>query len=361
MTEPGDEHREPRVDDRGHPLAQMILIGIVASIIGTAITLMIDWFPEDASGSAGQVDTLYDVLLIASVPIFVLVMVIAIYCVVRFRAKPGDMSDGAPIHGNTRLEIFWVTVPFLLVTGLAIYGWVVLNDIEAKEPNELEVQVTGQQFTWTFDYPQEQLKNARELVLPVDRPVQFEVETKDVIHSFWVPQFRLKTDAVPGMTTRLRLTPDKVGRYEVVCAELCGLGHSTMRQFVRVLPQDEYDAWVEEQKAGDTGGDGEDGGTAQGKELFSAQGCGACHELADAGTPSGVGPGLDELAEVAAERKPNTDAEAYVKESIEDPTAFVVEGFPEGVMPETYRDDLSPEEIDALVEYLLSVSGGSEQ
>src|SRR5919109_4678159 len=137
---------------RRHPLAQMLTIGAVASAVVLALALLIDWFPERAASSAGEIDTLYDVLLIVSVPIFVLVMTVAIYSVVRFRARPGDTRDGAPIHGHTRLEVVWVTVPFLLVTGLAIYGWVVLNDIEAKQPHELVVNVTGQQFTWTFQY-----------------------------------------------------------------------------------------------------------------------------------------------------------------------------------------------------------------
>jgi cytochrome c oxidase subunit II len=338
-----------------HPLARMILVGVVAAVIGTALTLQIDWFPEPAAGSSDQVDTVYDVLLIASVPIFVLVMTVAIYSVVKFRARPGDMSDGAPIHGNTRLEIFWVTIPFLLVTGLAIYGWVVLNDIEAKEPNELQVRVTGQQFTWTFEYPQERVKSNR-LVLPVDRPVHFRVRSKDVIHSFWVPQFRLKTDAVPGLTTRLRLTPDEVGSFDVVCAELCGLGHATMRQAVRVVPQSEFRSWVAEQR-GPAGGGG-DGGAADGKAVFTEAGCGSCHTLGDANASGEVGPSLDELARVAGRRKPGTSAEDYVRESIVDPRAFTVRGFPGNVMPTTYRDDLSREEIDALARYLLSVSGG---
>src|ERR671913_1274841 len=123
----------------------MIGIGLLASLVGIAITLLIDWFPEDAAGSASQIDTLYDVLLICSVPVFVLVMTIAIYSVVRFRAKPGDMGDGAPIHGNTRLEIVWVTIPFLMVTALAIYGWVVLDDIEAKASDQMVVKVKAQQ------------------------------------------------------------------------------------------------------------------------------------------------------------------------------------------------------------------------
>ena len=143
----------------------MLLIGVAASIVGIAITLAMDWFPEQGSTAADDIDTLYDVLLIASVPVFVLVMTIAIYCVIRFRARPGDLSDGAPIHGNTRLEIIWVTIPFLMVTALAIYGWIVLDDIEAKKPNELRVNVTGQQFAWRFEYPAQKVQS-NQLVLP---------------------------------------------------------------------------------------------------------------------------------------------------------------------------------------------------
>jgi cytochrome c oxidase subunit II len=225
----------------------MITIGVLAAIVGTGIVLLMDWFPDQASTAADDVDTLYDILLIASVPIFVLVMTIAIYSVVKFRAKPGDTGDGAPIHGNTGLEIFWVTVPFLLVSGLAIYGWIVLDDIEAKQPDEMVVNVTGQQFTWTFEYPRERVRST-DLLLPRDRPVEFRIRTRDVIHSFWVPEFRLKSDAVPGLTTTVRLTPNKVGSWQVVCAELCGLGHSTMRQDVRVTEPAEFESWLERQR-----------------------------------------------------------------------------------------------------------------
>src|ERR671926_222520 len=105
----------------------MLGIGIVASLIGIAVVLNIDWFPKSADSAAHPIDTLYDVLLICSVPVFVLVMTVAIYSVVKFRARPGDMRDGAPIHGNTRLEVVWVTIPFLMVTGLAIYAWITLD------------------------------------------------------------------------------------------------------------------------------------------------------------------------------------------------------------------------------------------
>jgi cytochrome c oxidase subunit 2 len=225
----------------------MIMIGVVASVVGTAIVLLMEWFPEDASTAADDIDTLYDVLLIFSVPIFVLVMTVAIYSVVKFRARPGSTGDGPPIHGNTRLEIFWVTVPFLIVSGLAIYGWIVLDDIEAKQQEEMVVRVHGQQFTWRFQYPQQRVEST-DLILPKDQPVEFRITSKDVIHSFWVPEFRLKSDAVPGLTTRIRLTPSKVGQWQVVCAELCGLGHSTMRQQIRVIEQGEFDSWVQRRR-----------------------------------------------------------------------------------------------------------------
>ena len=222
----------------------MIGYSLVAAVIGTVIVLLMDWFPTPASTVAGDIDTLYDVLLIASVPIFVLVMAVAIYSVIKFRARPGDLSDGAPIHGNTRLEIVWVTIPFILVTALAVYGWLVLDDIEAKEPNTLVVDVRAQQFAWRFTYPGENDLKSNQLVLPKDRPVEFRVTTNDVIHDFWVPQFRLKTDTVPGLTTKLRITPNRLGTFDVVCAELCGLGHSTMRQKVRVVPPGEFTSWM---------------------------------------------------------------------------------------------------------------------
>src|SRR4051795_7426841 len=232
----------------------MFGIGLIASVIGVAISLAIDWFPPAATKKAHEIDTLYDVLLIVSVPIFVLVMTVAIYSVVKFRARPGDTGDGAPIHGNTRLEIVWVLVPFIIVSTLAVYAWIVLDDVEAKKPNELKVQVIGQQFAWHFRYPQYGNVTSAQLYLPKDRPVAFDIVTKDVLHSFWVPSFRLKQDAVPGLTTHIRLTPSRLGKYDVVCAELCGLGHSTMRNYANVVSTPVFDQWVQKQKRSGSGG-----------------------------------------------------------------------------------------------------------
>jgi cytochrome c oxidase subunit 2 len=234
-----------------NPLAKMLLIGLVASIIGVAIALAIDWFPQAATDKSGEIDTLYDVLLIVSVPVFVLVMTAAIYSVVRFRARPGDMSDGEPIHGNTRLEVIWVAVPTVIVSVLAAYAWIVLNDVEASKKDQMHVRVIGQQFAWHFQYIDEPGKPTTDtLYLPEGKPVEFSVVTRDVLHSFWVPSFRLKTDTVPGLTTHIRVTPNRLGTFDIVCAELCGLGHSTMRQNAHVVPPDAFETWLSKQKPG---------------------------------------------------------------------------------------------------------------
>jgi cytochrome c oxidase subunit 2 len=351
----------------------MFLYGAIASAIGIAIVLAIDWFPAANTEDAEKIDRLYDVLMVVSVPIFVLVMAVAIYSVIRFRARPGDMGDGAPIHGNAKLEVVWVLVPFLIVSALAAYAWVVLDDIEAKEPGELRVHVFGQQFTWSYEYRGKDGKPIRsnELYLPVDKPVRFDISTRDVIHSFWIPNFRLKSDTPPGITTKWRATPSKIGDNDIVCAELCGAGHAAMRATAHVVSQEDFDKWLEKAAGGPppTGGGGgsqtgEPGAagsaTGDGKAVFTANGCGGCHQLADAGSSGTTGPSLDKLLEDAKENGAGKTPEEYIRESIENPNAVVVEGFAEGTMPQNFGNTLTDEQIDALVKYLLEQGGGGK-
>jgi cytochrome c oxidase subunit II len=333
-------------------LVRMLVIGITAAVVGTYAALQIDWFPTQASTAAHKIDTLYDWLLVASVPMFVLVMSVAIYSVVRFRVRPGGPTgDGAPIHGNTRLEIIWVTIPFLIVTALAVYAAVVLAQIEKKKPNELQVRAIGQQFTWTFEYTQGGKKFiADQLYLPINRPVYVKINTKDVLHSFWVPAYRLKEDAVPGQTDHVRFTPDRLGNYQVVCAELCGAGHATMRVKTAVVTPQVYQKWVQahlnpQPGGGAAAGGGQQATAAQGKTIFTGEGgCGACHTLSDAGTNGQVGPNLNKIAAQGA---------AFIKQSIEDPNAKVTAGFQPNIMPQDFKSRLGPAKIDALVKYLL--------
>src|SRR3954454_23390654 len=235
--------------DRPHAHAdwkQMLGIGIVASILGIAAGLLIDWFPVAASGQAKPIDTLWDVLLIASIPVFVMVVVVVLFSVFKFRMRPGEeLLDGPPIHGNTRLEVIWTTIPAVLLVGLCTYAFLVLEDVEASASNPLQVRVVGEQFEWTFYYQRGgQEVAARELHLPVNKPVKFTLQAKDVLHDFWVPAFRMKKDAVPGIKVTYGVTPNRIGAYPVVCAELCGIGHATMRASAIVEPPAKFTAWL---------------------------------------------------------------------------------------------------------------------
>jgi cytochrome c oxidase subunit 2 len=350
----GSEEIIASEESRSH-FKQLMAIGLIASALGVALGLLIDWWPTQGSEEAESVDNLWDILIICSVPVFVLVMTVVLYCVWRYRMKPGEeLKDGPPIHGNTRLEIIWTAIPAILMVSLCSYSYVVLVDIEEAKADALNVRVVGEQFTWTFYYRDASGEEVAspQLYVPRGRPVHFTVQSLDVIHDFWVPAFRLKIDAVPGIDTELRITPKTLGEYPVVCAELCGIGHSVMRQTARVVEQQEFDRWLEERAAAAAeGGEGEGqagGAEADGKAVFTDAGCGGCHALADAGTSGGTGPDLDENL---AGRD-----QAFIRESIVDPSARIAEGFSDGLMPPNFGDTLAPAELDALVKYLAEVT-----
>jgi cytochrome c oxidase subunit 2 len=222
---------------------------MIATGVGIVLSYAIHWFPVQASTQAHNTDTLYHVLVIASVPIFVLVVTVILFSVWHFRMRPGDeLKDGLPIHGNTRLEVFWTAIPAALLLGLVSYSFVVLRDNERKPAREIPVEVIGQQFAWSYRYPTSvtggKPLSTTHLYLPEGESVKFEIKSVDVIHAFWIPAFRLQIDAVPGITTEYRATPDRIGSYPVVCNLLCGLGHGLMRSTAHVVGQSQFQAWV---------------------------------------------------------------------------------------------------------------------
>jgi cytochrome c oxidase subunit 2 len=354
---------ERRARTSRQTILQMVVIGLIASALGVAAGLAIDWFPVQGSTQAKKIDDLWDVLLITSIPVFVLVTTVVLFAVKEFRMRPGEEHlDGPSIHGNTRLEIVWTAIPAVLLVSLCTYAYIVLHDIEKAPARaagpEMHVDVYGQQFTWTFRYksPDGKPVNSAQLYLPIDRSVKFDVHSKDVLHDFWVPAFRLKIDAVPGITTHYRVTPDRIGNYPIVCAELCGLGHAFMRQTAHVMTKAQFDAWLAKQSA-PAGGGAAGGGAApaiDAKALFTkgndngATACGSCHKLADAGTAGGVGPPLDTAIK--------TWTPAQIKEAIVNPNKAIAPGFPANVMPPNFAQTLSPQELDALVQYLVKVT-----
>lgn len=235
-----------------------VAAGLVATAIGIVLSFTIHWFPAQASTQAHETDTLYHVLVIASIPIFVLVVTTILFCVWHFRVRPGDeLKDGAPIHGNTRLEVFWTAIPAALLLGLVSYSFAVLHNNERKPANEIVVEVTGQQFAWTYRYPSAttggQPFESTHLYVPDNESVDFKIHSADVIHSFWIPAFRLQIDAVPGVTTTYRATPDRIGSYPVVCNLLCGVGHSLMRSAIHVVSQSQFESWLHSNTGAQTG------------------------------------------------------------------------------------------------------------
>lgn len=341
----------------GRQWAALVALMIVASGILIWLFLLVDWFPVAGSNVSDEIDTFWDVLLIVSIPIFVIVTGVMLFSVWRWRQRPGEEDlDGPPMHGNAKLEVIWTAIPTVIIAALCAYAVVILLDIQAAPAKGTRVvNVQGVQFAWSFETEENGRKiKTNSLVVPAGEPVTFKIHSNDVIHSFWVPEWRLKVDAVPGITTSYSLTPTRVGTFDVVCAELCGLGHAYMRQTVTVLPKNEYAAWVE-RRGGDArqaaGGEGEQAGLSA-KELFTAgnpsvgaTACGTCHTLSAAGTTASTGPDLNKILAAGASK-------ASIREAIVNPDAATTKGFAKGLMPSNYGQVLSAKEIDDLVNYI---------
>jgi cytochrome c oxidase subunit 2 len=334
-------------------LVQLLLLTLAAFAVGAVVALAIPWMPNAASKEAGRIWFTYWFATWICLGIFAIVAAVLVYSLIKFRVKEGDLSDGPPVHGHTTLEIAWTAVPFVLVTAIAIVSAVVLaqNGNAGKDP--LVVQVTTQQFAWHFTYPNKQTFGV--LRLPKDRHVKLEITSLDVIHSFWVPEFGQKQDAVPGQVNPLVITPTKLGTYPVICTELCGLGHALMRSTAIVMTPEDYDSWYKASSAPAPapGGNGGGGGAAAGAQAtFKTSGCIACHTFsAIPGANGKVGPSLDNLKESAA--KAGQPLEAFVKESIVDPNKYVAPGYQPGVMPPNFATSIPPDKLDQLVQYLV--------
>ena len=229
-------------------IVTLVLIGVVVGALTTAVAVFVDWLPEQASEQREGIDFVFWLTTWICISIFAVVAAISIYAVWKFRAPPDDDEDGPPIHGHTGIEIAWTVVPLVLVTVIMVASAIVLARNDRVAEDSLRIQVTAQQFAWKFEYPGG--VTSPTLTLPVDEDVVLELRALDVLHSFWVPQFGQKQDAVPGEVTQVAITPNRVGDYPIVCTELCGLGHSLMRSRVHVVERAEYETWLREQEQG---------------------------------------------------------------------------------------------------------------
>ncbi len=333
-----------------HYVAVAVLVIVVTAVISLAIGNIENVVPALASEEGTYVDRLLGIELQLIIFVFSLIVVIMLYSIVAFRRKSDDDEEGVYFKGNTPLEVVWTLIPLGIVIALATLSAQYLGKVEKAAADEMAVNVVGFQWDWRFEYPDYSI-SATELNLPLDRQVRFQMTSEDVIHSFWVPEFRIKQDLVPGMTTTLRIRPTETGQYTLRCAELCGTRHAYMNKTVNVMEPADFDAWVAEAQAAAE----ELTPVELGAKVAAEQGCLSCHSLDGSQL---VGPTWQSLF---GSERPLDDGttvvadEDYLLNSIVNPNGQVAQGYPANVMPQNYDERLTEEEINGLIEYIKSL------
>ena len=345
-------------------VAVLVVIGAVVTyfLLSAIFTL-----PLAASAEAGPIDTMFNVQFMFISFFFALIFVFMIYSIVVFRRKPGDEEDGQYFLGNSTLEVVWTIVPLVIVISLGVWAAIVLAEVTEAKPNEMQVNVIGRQWSWLFSYPEhEAIGLSSELVLPVDRTIVLQMTSDDVLHSFWVPEFRVKQDLVPGQATTLRITPTEIGDYKVICAEMCGFDHANMRAGVTVLSQADFDAWIEERSVNLA----ELTPKERGEKWAAEFGCVACHSSDGRQLPGPTWLGLFGREEMLENGQTIVVDELYIRKSILDPDIQIVAGFQPGLMTslgdlETrfgdaeeailIEDEVEVDIIEDLIAYILSL------
>jgi cytochrome c oxidase subunit 2 len=303
-----------------------------------------EWMPVAASTGAPAVDRLFHFILWLSVFFFVLIVGLMVLFVVRYRRRAGRTApDASPAH-NTALEVTWTVIPLILVMVIFAWGFKVFMDMSTPPGNAYEVLVTGQKWKWLFTYPNGHVDES--LHVPVDTPVRLVMTSEDVIHSFYVPAFRMKKDVVPGRYTKAWFRATKVGEFQVYCAEYCGTSHSDMLSMVVVHEPGGFEQWLE--RAADFLNKLPP--AEAGAKLVAQRVCAQCHSVDGRG---GIGPTLKGVFGHQVQLlsgAPVVADEDYIRESILEPQARVVAGY-QPVMP-TYKGRLKDAEITAIIEYL---------
>ena len=303
------------------------------------------WLPKGASTIAPDVDNLFNVIMWICIFFFLLVTIMLVVFTIMYRHKPGSARDTAAGH-NTTLELTWTLIPSVIVVFLYYYGFRHYMDMTIEPPNSYEIRAVGKMWQWSFVYPTGLEHN--ELHVPVGTPVRMVLQSNDVIHSLYIPAFRVKKDVVPGRYNRMWFEATDVGTYEIYCAAYCGTNHSTMRGVVVVQSKADYEQWlrVETEKASNLPP------VEKGAKLYRTQGCVQCHSLD--GTRL-VGPSWKDLfgktESITGGTKVLVDRE-YVRESILQPLAKIVDGYPGTMPPFALKDN----DIDAVIAYMKSIS-----
>lgn len=335
-------------------MKHFIIAGILVILVAAGLIFGMNYIrllPEQASAQAIPIDRLFRIEFSVIAFLFALIVVLMIYSVVVFRRKPGDTSDARHIEGNTKLEITWTIAPLITVMVFAVLGGQALSDTLRADPKALEINVIGQQWSWRFEYPQYGIVSDT-LYMPEDKQAILHLSSTDVIHSFWVPEFRVKQDALPGgeeFVRDLRVTPTELGEYKVLCAELCGLQHAYMESPVKVIAKEDFDAWVAEQTGESTDP------VVRGQKAAQTYGCLACHSVDGSKLVGPTWLGVYGSQETMTDGSVVTVDEAYIRESILDPNKLVVQSYAPGLMPANFGELLTDEIIADIIAFIKSL------
>ena len=339
-----------------------VLVIISTVLLGLFLTTA-NLLPAQASLQAETVDWLFGIHWWFIAFFVSLITVFIVYSVIVFRRRKGERGDGKYVTGNHLLELVWTIVPIAIVLWMAVIGASTLADVERRDPQAITVDVFASQWVWRFEYSVpvegeggEQILTAVSsdtLMLPNNQQVILRLHSQDVIHSFFVPEFRVKQDVLPGgeeFVRELRVTPKQEGTFKVRCAEICGRLHYDMQADINVVPGSEFNAWLVEQSAGCNLSDAECG-----QRWAQTYGCVACHSI---NGDEGVGPtwlGLFGHEVQLADGSTVIADQEYLLNSILDPNAQTVAGFPPGIMPQDFGERLSEAQIQQIIAFIMSL------
>lgn len=314
------------------------------------------WLPTSASTISQDWNNLWSFVFWIATFFFLLIVGLLVVFAIKYRRREGDMNrlDTGPTHNNW-LEAAWIGIPTLLVLIIFVWGFKSYMRMFVVPSNSIEIKVTGQKWFWSFAYPEGQ-SSVNELYVPANKPIKLLMSSQDVIHAFYVPAFRIKHDVLPNRYSIAWFQADDPGDYDLFCAEYCGTNHSKMTGTVHVLSQSDYNDWLSGQEVEG----GEEGGSLadRGEKLYKSKACVTCHSVD--GSP-GNGPtfkGAFGHTVRLSDGSTVTVDENYVRESILNPKAKVVEGF-QPIMP-TFQGVLKDKDVDALVAYIKSLGADSE-
>lgn len=304
--------------------------------------------PTAATEIAAQVDNLYSFLLISSFIACAILIGGMIYFAHKYKRKSVHAKSAYITH-NVFLEFLWSFIPLVIFLAVFAWGWLIFHDMRSMPKNALEIHVRGKQWSWEAEY-KSGVKTANLIKVPINKDVKLIMTSTDVLHSFYVPSFRIKQDVVPGRYTSLWFNANKFGEFHIFCTEYCGTQHSGMLGKLHVVTQEEYDKWLEEESKFSTLPLAQ-----QGEKLFQIKACAGCHSVKNSNVLAG--PALYQKFGTEEEISDGTKVtfdETYLRESILNPNAKIVKGFKGGVMP-TFQGQLSESELAALIEYVKTV------